>query len=87
MSHEAIFWALSMDARTGILEMLQSVHVQEKKAQTVGLPDAYHHECQPVSSTGHLLTDWMDNDVFARRLPGQLERIAMTLTNRTSRSF
>jgi len=50
------------------------VHMEDTRAQEIGLPGAYDYGCQRISWLGNLLTNWMGDDGFLERLSGRLLR-------------
>jgi acyl dehydratase len=50
------------------------VHWDNDFARTVGVPAAYDFGPERVSWMGHMLTDWIGDDGFLRRLNTQIRR-------------
>ena len=63
-----------MDSKTSQLDVPELVHMEETRAQEIGLPGAYDYGCQRISWLGNLITNWMGDDGFLRRLRGELRR-------------
>jgi acyl dehydratase len=63
-----------VDSKTGIADVPELVHMQDTTAQEIGLPGAYDYGCQRISWAGNLLTNWMGDDGFLKRLRGELRR-------------
>ena len=62
------------DSKTGIADVPELVHMQDTTAQEIGLPGAYDYGCQRISWLCNLITNWMGNDGFLKRLRGELRR-------------
>lgn len=65
------------DSQTGIADVPELVHMEDTRAQEIGLPGAYDYGCQRISWFGNLLTNWMGDDGFVKRLKGSLRRFNM----------
>ena len=63
-----------VDAKTGIPGVPELVHVENTRAQTIGLPGAYDYGHQRISWLGNLLTNWMGDDGSLKRLRGELRK-------------
>jgi acyl dehydratase len=63
-----------MDSKTGQLDVPELVHMEETRAQEIGIPGAYDYGCQRISWLGNLITNWMGDDGFLRRLRAELRR-------------
>jgi len=63
-----------VDAKTGVPDVPELVHMEDTRAQTIGLPGAYDYGCQRISWLGNLLTNWMGDDGFVKRLRAELRR-------------
>lgn len=63
-----------MDSRTGVADVPELVHMEDTRAQEVGLPSAYDYGCQRISWMGNLITNWMGDDGFLKRLRAELRR-------------
>jgi acyl dehydratase len=66
-----------MDSTSGRMDIPELVHMQESRAKEIGLPGAYDYGCQRISWLGNLLTNWMGDDGFIRRLRAELRRFNM----------
>ncbi len=53
-------------------EVAEAVHFDEGTAQEIGLQYAYDYGSQRISWLGHLLTNWMGDDAFLKRLQAKL---------------
>ena len=62
------------DSQTGIADVPELVHMEDTKAQEIGLPGAYDYGCQRISWLGNLITNWMGDDGFLKKLNGRLQR-------------
>ncbi len=63
-----------MDSKTGLTDVPELVHMEDTRAQEIGLPGAYDYGCQRISWLGNLITNWMGDDGFLKRLRGELRR-------------
>ena len=63
-----------VDSTTGQMDVPELVHMEESRAQEIGIPGAYDYGCQRISWLGHLLTNWMGDDGLLRRLRAELRR-------------
>jgi len=63
-----------VDSKTGIADVPELVHMEESRAQTIGIPGAYDYGCQRISWLGNLITNWMGDDGFLRKLRAELRR-------------
>ena len=63
-----------MDSETGIPDVPELVHMEDSRAQTIGLPGAYDYGCQRISWLCNLVTNWMGEEGFLRRLRAELRR-------------
>lgn len=63
-----------MDSQTGIADVPELVHMEDTRAQEIGIPGAYDYGCQRISWLGNLITNWMGDDGFLKRLRGELRR-------------
>jgi hypothetical protein len=48
-----------IDSQTGQMDVPELVHMEETRAQEIGIPGAYDYGCQRSSWLGHVLTNWM----------------------------
>ncbi len=65
------------DSQTGIADVPELVHMEDTRAQEIGLPGAYDYGCQRISWLGNLITNWMGDGAFLKRLRGELRRFNM----------
>jgi acyl dehydratase len=56
------------DPETGTLEPMADVHYESDKADAIGVPVAYDLGIQRFSWAGHLITNWMGDDGFLKKL-------------------
>jgi acyl dehydratase len=63
-----------LDSETGIADVPELVHMEETRAQEIGIPGAYDYGCQRISWLGNLITNWMGDDGFLRKLRAELRR-------------
>ncbi len=63
-----------MDSTTGQMDVPELVHMEESRAQEIGIPGAYDYGCQRISWLGNLLTNWMGDDGFLKRMRAELRR-------------
>ena len=61
-----------MDSKTGIADVPELVHMEDTRAQEIGIPGAYDYGCQRISWLGNLITNWMGDDGFLKRLYAKL---------------
>ncbi|MFC1919751.1 MaoC family dehydratase N-terminal domain-containing protein [Chloroflexota bacterium] len=61
-----------IDSTTGIVDVPELVHMEDSRAGEIGVPGAYDYGCQRMSWLGHLLTNWVGDEGFVRRMNGQL---------------
>ncbi|MBI2871660.1 MAG: MaoC family dehydratase N-terminal domain-containing protein [Chloroflexi bacterium] len=71
MRHPSWGW---QDPTTGAREAIIRVHDVQDAASSAGLPGAYDYGCQRCCWVGHLLTNWMGDDGFLKRLYVELRR-------------
>ena len=62
------------DPSTGAQEAIIRVHDIQEAAESAGLPGSYDYGCQRCSWMGHLLTNWMGDDGFLKRMYIELRR-------------
>jgi acyl dehydratase len=60
------------DTSTGIQDVPELVHMEDSRAQEIGIPGAYDYGPQRISWLGHLVTNWMGDDGFLKRLYAEL---------------
>jgi len=63
-----------VDSETGEIDVPELVHMQESRAEGVGVPGAYDYGCQRSSWLGNLITNWMGDEGFIKRLRIELRR-------------
>jgi acyl dehydratase len=63
-----------IDSRTGLADVPELVHMEDSRAQTIGIPGAYDYGCQRISWLDNLITNWMGDDGFMKNLNGTLKR-------------
>ncbi len=56
------------DPETGTLEPIADVHYESAKSDAIGVPIAYDLGMQRFSWAGHLITNWMGDDGFLKKL-------------------
>ena len=62
------------DPNTGAQEAIIRVHDIQEAAESAGLPGAYDYGCQRCCWMGNLLTHWMGDDGFLKRMYVELRR-------------
>ncbi len=63
-----------MDSGTGMADVPELVHMEDTRAQEIGIPGAYDYGCQRISWLCNLVTNWVGDDGFIKRLRGELRR-------------
>ena len=63
-----------IDSRTGLADVPELVHMEDSRAQTIGIPGAYDYGCQRISWLDNVVTNWMGDDGFLKNLNGTLKR-------------
>lgn len=66
--------ALGIPNEWGVPEPPERVHWDPDLAQRVGVPGAYDYGPERASWMGHVVTDWMGDDGFLRKLAVQVRR-------------
>ncbi|MBE7163193.1 MAG: MaoC family dehydratase N-terminal domain-containing protein, partial [Williamsia herbipolensis] len=66
--------ALGIPNDLGVPEPPERVHWDSELARAVGVPAAYDYGPERISWLGHLMTDWMGDDGFLKRLNVQVRR-------------
>ena len=66
--------ALGIPNASGVPEPPERVHWDEAMAQAVGVPGAYDYGPERVAWLGHLVTNWMGDAGFLRRLNARVLR-------------
>ena len=62
------------DPSTGALEAVIRVHDIKEAADSAGLPGAYDYGCQRCCWMGHLLTNWVGDHGFVKKMYVELRR-------------
>lgn len=62
------------DSQSGQLDVPELVHMESSRAQEIGIPGAYDYGCQRISWLGNLITHWMGDDGFMKKLHARLAR-------------
>ena len=60
-------WGIK-DAKTGILEPMADVHYESDKSDAIGVPVAYDLGMQRFCWAGHVITNWMGDEGFMKKL-------------------
>lgn len=63
-----------IDHSTGALDAPEMVHIEDSRAQEIGIPAAYDYGNQRISWLGNLITNWMGDDAFLKRFQAELRR-------------
>ena len=63
-----------IDTATGQMDVPELVHMENARAQEIGIPGAYDYGCQRISWLGNLITNWMSDDGFLKRLRAELRQ-------------
>jgi acyl dehydratase len=66
--------ALAIPNAAGVPEPPERVHWDDALARAVGVPAAYDYGPERVAWLGHLVTNWIGDDGFLRRLNAQVQR-------------
>ncbi|MBI2846667.1 MAG: MaoC family dehydratase N-terminal domain-containing protein [Chloroflexi bacterium] len=61
-----------VDTQTGQVDVPELVHMEDTRAQEIGLSAAYDYGCQRMSWLGHLFTNWTGDDGFLWKMHGEL---------------
>lgn len=61
-----------IDSQTGDVDVPELVHMENTRAQEIGIPGAYDYGAQRMSWMGHLLTNWAGDDGFIWTMYGEL---------------
>jgi len=61
-----------MDSKTGIIDVPELVHMEHTRAGEVGVTGAYDYAPQRICWLGNLLTNWMGDDGFLRKMHADL---------------
>lgn len=62
------------DPQTGILEPMADVHYESDKSDAIGVPVAYDLGMQRFCWAGHLITNWMGDEGFMKKLSARCIR-------------
>lgn len=62
------------DPETGVLEPMADVHYESSKSDAIGVPVAYDLGVQRFTWAGHLITNWMGDEGFLRKLSARCIR-------------
>lgn len=63
-----------IDETTGRRDAPELVHQEPSRAKEIGIPGAYDYGCQRVSWLDNLLTNWMGDDGFLKKLYAEVRR-------------
>ncbi|TAK30833.1 MAG: acyl dehydratase [Chloroflexota bacterium] len=63
-----------VDNGTGEIDVPELVHMQDTRANEIGIPGAYDYGCQRMSWLSNLLTNWAGDDGFITRMYGEVRR-------------
>lgn len=63
-----------VDSKTGRKDAPELVHQENSRAKEIGVPGAYDYGCQRISWLGHLLTNWMGDDGFVKKMYAEIRR-------------
>jgi len=63
-----------IDSQTGAVDVPELVHMEDSRAQEIGIPGAYDYGAERMSWMGHLLTNWLGDDGFVWKMHGSLRR-------------
>jgi len=66
-----------IDSTTGEIDVPELVHMQDTRAQEIGIAGAYDYGCQRISWLGNLLTNWAGDEGFIKRLYAELRLFNM----------
>jgi len=61
-----------IDSQTGEQDVPELVHMEDSRAQEIGIPGAYDYGWQRISWLFNLITNWMGDDGFITRLYAEL---------------
>ena len=56
------------DPKTSVMEPMVDVHYDSTKSGAIGVPVAYDYAIQRFSWAGHLITNWMGDDGFLKKI-------------------
>ena len=63
-----------IDSTTGIVDIPELVHLETSRAGEIGVPLAYDYGPQRISWLGHLMTNWIGDDGFLKKLSAEVRR-------------
>lgn len=63
-----------LDSTTGQVDVPELVHMEDTRAQEIGIPGAYDYGAQRMSWLFHVLTNWVGDDGFIEQVYGELRR-------------
>ena len=63
---------MMMDPATGEVDVGELVHMQDSRAQEIGIPGAYDYGHQRICWLGHLMTNWIGDSGFLWKLRAEL---------------
>jgi hypothetical protein len=66
-----------IDHTTGVVDIPELVHLETTRADEIGVPLAYDYGPQRVSWIGHLMTNWIGDDGFLKRMRVEIRRFNM----------
>jgi len=69
--------SVMVDRSTGEVDVPELVHMQDSRAQEIGIGGAYDYGSQRVSWLGHLLTNWIGDEGFLWKLHAELRLFNM----------
>jgi len=63
-----------MDTKTGQVDVPELVHMEETRAQEIGIPGAYDYGPERTSWLTHHITNWIGDDGFLAKHKSQIRR-------------
>jgi len=63
-----------IDSATGIVDIPELVHMEKTRAGEIGIPGAYDYGPQRICWLGHLMTNWMGDTGFLKKLYAEIRR-------------
>lgn len=63
-----------LDSTTGLVDIPELVHIEGSRADEIGVPLAYDYGPQRMSWLSNLVTHWMGDDGFLKKLSGSFRR-------------
>ena len=67
--------ALTVPNELGIPDIPERVHWDQEFAKTIGAPGPYDYGPERIAWIGHMMTNWISDDGFLRKLNVQLRRL------------